>query len=262
MKKTAILLTVCLLALGLIALAENLPTQPQEDEDASAVWRGEVTAVGADGITLKLAEYNPENPLLPEDEQPDSPEGSEEEAPQGDGEEAPGSAARGRSEGRGFSFGGPSFGGGFPSFGNGYPSFGGEDDRDFEGDYPSFGGDFPSFDEDFPSFDGDFPSFDGDDERGFGGGYPFFGGDLPSFDGDDERGFGGNAPVNSITITVDENTRYYVYEDGAYTDAALLDVSVGDMVTVRTEDGVAQVVVIESGAEARNSSPAGGGHSA
>lgn len=100
MKRIAVLLAVCLLLSGLTALAEAEPgaKTPPETE----VWRGVVTALQGDGVTLKVLEYNPEQPALPgteDEEEPadadgpedgDEPDAAPEERPE------PGSASLGR----------------------------------------------------------------------------------------------------------------------------------------------------------------------
>lgn len=63
MKKIAFLLALCLLIACTAAYAEEAPTRE--------VWRGEVTAVGEDALTLKIIEYAPEAPKLPAPEQPE-----------------------------------------------------------------------------------------------------------------------------------------------------------------------------------------------
>ncbi len=84
MKKIAMLLAACLLLTSTAVYAEDAenaqPGAPEQGivEIEREVWRGEVTAVDEDSITLKILEYNPENPRLP------APEGEMTELPEGE----------------------------------------------------------------------------------------------------------------------------------------------------------------------------------
>lgn len=84
MKKIAMLLAACLLLTSTAVYAEDAenaqPGAPEQGivEIEGEVWRGEVTAVDEDSITLKILEYNPENPRLP------APEGEMTELPAGE----------------------------------------------------------------------------------------------------------------------------------------------------------------------------------
>ncbi len=215
MKKIAMLLTVCLLALGLTAYAE---AAPQPEAENVEIWRGTVATVRADGVVLKGIELNPEDAALPETAENDAAL-TDEEQPK---DEQPGEAPEAGTTLKG----GP----------KGEKGEKGQKKDDAQGERKhGKKGESSAEQKDAPW------------ERG-----EKLPDQLPADPSakPEENSGEATAPVETLTLSFTEETQFFtltVDETGekAFTEATAADIAVGDTLTVRLEDGAVTTVVIE-----------------